>query len=144
MFSICELNSLNCIDFMQVPLGVQLFNENKTNEMCQIMQNPHKYVPTKLLNKSYDTDIIYEEGHHHKILFGGDQLTVCRSRGAQAARSNDDRTIHAARLDGLIPVTEDWHARMTLLRVCNHKLSLTIIHIQMQKILMHEGYILLE
>ena len=110
---------------MQVPLGVQLFNENKTKKMCQIMKNLHKYVPTKLCHKTYrfqDKDMVCEEGHHHKILFGGDQLTVCHSRGAQAARSNDDHTLHASRLDGLVPVTEDWHARMTLLRVSKHKI----------------------
>ena len=121
--SICELNSLNCYYFLQVPLGVQLLNENKTNEMCHIMKALHKYVPTKSIEKTYhlhDKDMVCEEGHHHKILFGGDQLTVRRSRGAQAARSNDDRTLHASRLDGLVPVAEDWHARMTLLRVSSH------------------------
>ena len=126
MFITCEQNSLDCIDFMQVPLGVQLFNENKTNEMCLIMQNLHKYVPTKLIQKRYDTDMVCEEGHYHKILFGGDQLTVCRSRGAQAARSNDDPTINVACLGGLVPVTEDWHARMTLLRVRNLKILFTM------------------
>ena len=67
---------------MQVPLGIQLFNENKTKEMCQIMKNLHKYVPTKLCHKTYrlqDKDMVCEEGHYHKILFGGDQLTVCCS-----------------------------------------------------------------
>ena len=49
------------------------------------------------------------------ILFGGDQLTVCRSRGAQAARCNDDVAVE--RLDGVTPVTEDWYARLTLMRV---------------------------
>lgn len=89
------------------------------------MQNLHKYVPTKLHQKTYhlhDKDMVCDEGHNHKILFGGDQLTVCRSRGAQATRSNDDSTLHASRLDGLVPVTEDWHARMTLLRVSSHGL----------------------
>ena len=98
-------------------------------EMCQIMKNLHKYVPTKLRHKAYhlqDKDMVCEEGHHHKILFGRDQLTVCCSRGAQAARSNDYHTLHVSRLDGLVPVTKDWHARMTLLRVSKHKIICTM------------------
>lgn len=89
------------------------------------MKSLHKYVPTKAHQKTYhldNEDLVCEEGLHHRILFGGDQLTVRRSRGAQAARSNDDRTLHAYRLDGPVPVTEDWHARMTLLRVSSHEL----------------------
>ena len=42
-------------------------------------------------------------------------MTVCRSRGAQAARCNDDVAVE--RLDGITPVAEDWHARLTLMRV---------------------------
>ena len=30
---------------MLVPLGVQLLNENKVDEMCAIMKNMHEYVP---------------------------------------------------------------------------------------------------
>ena len=56
-----------------------------------------------------------EEEFFQGILFGGDQLTVYRSRGAQAARCNDDVAVE--RLDGVTPVTEDWHARLTLMRV---------------------------
>ena len=50
----------------------------------------------------------YEEECYHQTLFGGDQLTACRCRGAQSARINDDDT--AERLIGLVPVVEDWHA----------------------------------
>jgi len=55
------------------------------------------------------------EDFYHTILFGGDQLTACRSRAAQAARSNDDTAV--GRLEGLTVVVEDWHARLTLMRV---------------------------
>ena len=40
----------------------------------------------------------------------------CISRGAQSARSHDDSSI--GRLEGLTAVVEDWHARLTLMRVC--------------------------
>ena len=100
-----------------MPLGVQLLNENKTDEMCLIMRNLHKYVLKKSYKVTYhlDENVDCTEECYHRILFGGDQLTVCRARGAQSARTNDD--VSDERFDGLIPVTEDWHARMTLLRV---------------------------
>ena len=43
-------------------------------------------------------------------------MTVCRSRGAQSAQCNDDNPV--GQLEGLIPVAEDWHTRLTLMRVC--------------------------
>ena len=46
---------------------------------------------------------------------GGDQLTVARVRGTQALWKAQDRPVN--RLEGLIPVVEDWHARMALVRV---------------------------
>ena len=100
-----------------MPLGVQLLNENKTDEMCLIMRNLHKYVPKKSYKVTYhvDENVDSTEECYHRILFGGDQLTVCRAHGAQSARTNDD--VSDERFDGLIPVMEDWHARMTLLRV---------------------------
>ena len=41
---------------------------------------------------------------------------MCRSRAARSAQCNDDAPIE--RLEGLILVVEDWHARLTLTRVC--------------------------
>ena len=106
------------ISTMQVPLGVQFHNENITHEMCLIMKDLHKYVPEERFKLSYrlpDENFICEEECYHRTLFGGDQLTACRCRGAQSARINDDDT--AERLIGLVPVVEDWHARLTLMRV---------------------------
>ena len=55
------------------------------------------------------------EESYHLILFDGDQLTVCCACGEQSACTNDD--LSDEQFDSLIPVTEDWHARMALLRV---------------------------
>ena len=55
------------------------------------------------------------EVNHHCILFGGDQLTVCCSHVAKSAHSHDDKSEEWC--EGLIPVVEDWHARMTLVKV---------------------------
>ena len=86
--------------------------------MCSIMKGLHKYVPKKSYQVTYhlpEGDFVATEDCFHRILFGGDQLTVSRSHSAQSARCNDDVT--KERFSGLIPVTEDWHTRMTLMRV---------------------------
>lgn len=91
--------------------------KNKVDEIRSIMKNLHKYVPTATHQVTYqgDNTPIIEE-FFHGVLFGGDQLTVCQSKAAQAACCNDDNPVE--QLEGLIPVFEDWHARLTLMRVC--------------------------
>ena len=105
--------------YFKVPLGVKLKNENIIEEMVDIMSETQKYVPT--LSKILDIDVsrgatvTAKVAHFHNILFGGDQLTVARARGAQHARVNSvDGVGH---LDGLVPVCEDWHAGAVLLSV---------------------------
>ena len=49
-------------------------------------------------------------------LFGGDQLTTERARTVRNVLSNSDSA--SSKLEGLIPVTEDWHAKMCLYKVC--------------------------
>ena len=48
-------------------------------------------------------------------IFGRDQLTYSRTRGAQKARVNSLSPL--ARLDGLVPCCEDWHTKVNLLGV---------------------------
>ena len=57
----------------------------------------------------------FDNTQFSKILLGGDQLTAARARGTQAIRRTE-RT-PANRLQGLIPVIEDWHVRMSLMKV---------------------------
>ena len=40
-----HISSVNFVH-IQVPLGVLLFNENKVDEMCKILDRLHKYVPS--------------------------------------------------------------------------------------------------
>ena len=54
--------------------------------------------------------------HFHHILLGGDQLTVVRVRGRQSARKNMNNG--RGRLEGSIPVIEDWHTNMCAMMVC--------------------------
>ena len=58
--------------------------------------------------------------NHHRqtiaqLLFGGDQLTAARARGAIRQRQNS--LTAKQRLEGLNPVTEDWHAKVVLITV---------------------------
>lgn len=51
---------------------------------------------------------------------GGDQMTAARARGSHRVRCNSERA--KERLECLQPVCEDWHAKVTLLGVCNVRL----------------------
>ena len=79
-------------------MGVQLKNENKLEEMADILEEFHKYVP----NHASEGNIVLPDGHtrnfdntwFHKLLVGGDQLTEARVRGATALRSTHSKSIH--------------------------------------------------
>lgn len=105
-----------------MPLGVNLHNENKVDEMSCIMDELHKYVPARDVHhhSTLPNGETEEETTEklHQVLFGGDQLTVARARSAIGMRRTHDT--NREKLQGLIPVVEDWHARVTLLQVCSH------------------------
>ena len=87
--------------------------------MCLILDELHKYVPILSKEESMalpdGSKMAYKKDDMHEILIGGDQLTVARSRGAVAIRANHPTALD--RLQGLFPTIEDWHCRMTLLKV---------------------------
>jgi len=96
-----------------------LNNENKLNEMKHILAHYMKYVPTlpaegTLICRN-GREVIYDDTQFDRKLIGGDQLTVARIRGTQCLRASEDKRVN--RYEGLAPVVEDWHARMTLLKV---------------------------
>ena len=96
-----------------------MLNETKLEDMIAIMESLHKYVPGRLRT----TSVTSESGETfdltdtvcYKILFGGDQLTVAQARRAQVQRKNSTLTEH--RLEGFLPIAEDWHTKQTLLVV---------------------------
>lgn len=96
-----------------------LLNENKLDEMSQIMERFHKYVPTQVRTGQHTlpngATLSYDATAFHEILLGGDQLTAARACGVKNLRVGHDTALD--RLDGLIPVLEDWHARVILLDV---------------------------
>lgn len=89
-------------------MGIELRNENKTDEMCKIMDSLHKYVPSipvqKKVTLPHGEIFQYEDKDVWETLFGGDQLTVARARGAIHIR--DDHDPADDKLRGLVPAIE--------------------------------------
>ena len=88
--------------------------------MVGIMTHLQQYVPVNTSTvhvtdpeNNEEVEIMLDNFHH--ILFGGDQLTVERAVGSKRERSNEARGTD--RLEGLIPVIGDWHAKVCLLKV---------------------------
>ena len=75
-----------------------LKNENINGEMIEIMENFHQYVPTKSVGSSRE--------------IGGDHLTCARARSAKHHRQDSATAVE--RMEGLLPVVEDWHTKMCL------------------------------
>lgn len=51
----------------------------------------------------------------HRVLFAGDQLTVKRAQSTHAQWENSENA--KDKLDGFVPVAQDWHAGMCFLEV---------------------------
>ena len=81
------------------------------------MESLHKCVPTQSCEGQLPSghSLTYDNTKFVEILFGGDQLTVACANGIKALCGHDTAF---DRLDGLVPVLEDWHVRVILLQVC--------------------------
>lgn len=91
-----------------------LKNENKLDEMSHILEHFMKLVPIIPAEGVHilpnGSEITFDDTHFFRILLGGDQLTVARVHGTQALRATEDKAID--RLEGIIPIVADWHARI--------------------------------
>ena len=88
--------------------------------MVEIMSHLHQYIPVVEGTKNVHVPIPGEEvqvsqASLHPILFGGDQPTTARARGAIRARVNSLSAV--THLDGVIPCPEDWHVKLNLVDV---------------------------
>ena len=104
-------------------------NENKKDDMVDIMTHLHQYVPTLKYSEhvpipNSEESINVQKAVFHNIFIGGDQLTAARARGAKKLRVNSVSPV--VRLDGLDPCAEDWHTRLNLLDVST---ALCVIYI---------------
>ena len=77
-------------------------NENKTEEMIEIMETLHKYVPRS-------------ESGLKEVFLGGDQLTCGRVQSAKMAHPQAPDAVQ--RLEGLLPKVEGWHALQAFYQV---------------------------
>ena len=99
-------------------MGVLLKNEVKHSDMVSILEHTHKYIPTVTTEEVIECDdsdgeeIITKNDRFHHILYGGDQLTTEQMRGAKNVRSNACRG--KERLEGVVPMVEDWHTKVLL------------------------------
>lgn len=91
------------------------------DEMCKVLDELTKYIPAKSCTVTHylpdgeELTLDEVDCKQYPILTGGDQFSVARYRAAQSVRTNDDSTI--GRLKGFVPAIEDWHARLTLVKV---------------------------
>lgn len=95
--------------------------------MVEVMEHLHKYIPERIVKEHYvidDIDMVIEKSSISPVLFGGDQLTASRARSAKKAKINS--TTSSKRMDGLVPVAEDWHTKLTLLSVSSYLRKLTM------------------
>lgn len=88
--------------------------------MVAIISTLHQYVPTvefteELSVPSLQQTVQVPRASFHPIIIGGDQLTAARGRAAQKAKLHADSPVK--RLEGLVPVAEDWHTKVILLEV---------------------------
>eukprot|EP00731_Ephydatia_muelleri_P000852 Em0001g852a len=106
-----------------VPLGVLLKNENVLNDMVDILDELHKYVPRTTTMQTIDvctggggtTAVDIHVNTFSHIPLEGDQLTVARIRGSQRVEFNAENGDE--RLEGFFPVIEDWHTKMCFMEV---------------------------
>ena len=100
-------------------MGVLLLNENKLDEMSKILEHFMAVAPSVAaeghITLPNGSKLDFDDTRFHRILLGGDQLTVARIRGAQSIRASHDHPVE--RLEGVVPVIEDWHSRMALMKV---------------------------
>ena len=105
------------MNYQQYSLGVIPESETSYEGMIAILEELHKYIPSKVV------DIVQpipgtddkEEKTFIPTLIGGDYLSAVRARGALLIRGTSELREH--RLEGILPVSEDWHAKASLMEV---------------------------
>ena len=96
-------------------------NETHYKDMIDIIKHHHQYVPQEestsvfqLSNGNSQEEVSVTELTFHRVLFG-DQLATARARGSQLDRVSSNTAME--QLQGVLPVFEDWHAKVLLLQV---------------------------
>ena len=90
-------------------------------DMISILEHMHTYVPKVSFTEVFEIDGMEVQHEDHRLLttlVGGDQLSVARVRGSQLIRANSETNVD--RLNGLLPIAEDWHAKVVFIEVSEH------------------------
>ena len=89
--------------------------------MIDILEEYKKYVPSKDIDLDEPIPQVgtTKDKLYITTLLGGDYLSVARAREAQYIRRSPD--LKKDRLDGVLPVAEDWHAKVCFLEVSSSK-----------------------
>ena len=98
-----------------MPLGVIARNENKYEELIDILNKMQKYVPASAATNRLKTCVL-----------SGDQLTTERIHNLQKIRATSES--QSARFDGFLPIHADWHAEVTYLQVRNASIYVLILY----------------
>ena len=101
-------------------MGVLPKDETKYEDMIDVLEHIQSYVPSKYVQREMsvlrsEEVVILEDQDFAITLMGSDQLTVARARGVQLIRSNSGNNTDC--LAGVLPVCEDWHAKLCLMQV---------------------------
>lgn len=84
--------------------------------MIEILEHFKSYIPSFSIDVSIPgMEEAVQDKCYATTLVGGDYLSVARARGAQLIRSNSD--LGKDRVDGFLPVAEDWHAKVCFMEV---------------------------
>ncbi len=83
-------------------------------EMSDILVHMQKYVPCKPFIRTFDVEPFTQTDYQLFLtLIGGDQLTTAHARGCIKLQDNAENSLD--KLSGLLPVVEDWHAKVCFL-----------------------------
>ena len=81
----------------------------------------HQYVPavSNTCERVISTGVkvATEKTAFYRILVGGDQLAAARARSVLDVKLNSQTPL--MKLEGIVPVTEDWHTKVNFLKVSN-------------------------
>ena len=84
--------------------------------MTDILRHLQSYVPCKTMETVLDMEPFSQTDYQVlPTLVGGDQLSVARARGCILIQNNCENRYD--RLSGLLPVIEDWHAKVCFMQV---------------------------
>lgn len=96
-------------------------------EMTEILAHMQRYVPCKGIVKTWDMEPYTQTDYQFvTTLVGGDQLSTAHARGCISIQDNAENNFD--KLRGLLPVIEDWHAKVCFMQVSFCSYSLYLVH----------------